>query len=313
MTTLNAILPLFAMIGLGYLAARIRLMNEAAVQGIVNYIFFFAIPPMLIAMLSKADPQKLLDGGPFLLAMFATEAAVACAAAFWAWRTYGSGVVGPAAYGILGFSACFSNGVLLAMPLVVAAFGPDAAAPALLLITLDITLFLFVTAFLEYGQLGGRKAALGALQAIVQNPVIIATVIGLGLSFLAFELPGILSTFVNFLGPAAAPTSLFALGATLALKPVSMAAAKPAGVIVILKLIGQPALAAIILFAIPGIDPLWRVVGVVYAAAPVGLNAYLFARRYDVGVSPVSTAIVISTAFSVLTLSGLLIWFGDQL
>ena len=116
MTTLNAVLPLFAMIGLGFLAARMRLLNEAAIQGLVNYIFFFAIPPMLIVMLSKADPEKLLAGGPFLMAMFSAELAVALLAAFWARWTYGR--VGPAAYGILGFSACFSNGVLLAVPLV---------------------------------------------------------------------------------------------------------------------------------------------------------------------------------------------------
>ena len=117
---------------------------------------------------------------------------------------------------------------------------------------------------------------------------------------------------VKFLGPAAPPTALFALGATLALRPVSATSAKPAGVLTILKLFVQPALAALTLFSIPGIDPIWRAAGIVYAAAPIGLNAYLFARRYEVGVSPVSTAIVVSTAISVITLSALLIWFGDR-
>lgn len=310
MTTLNAVLPLFAMIGLGFLAARMRLLNEAAIQGLVNYIFFFAIPPMLIVMLSKADPEKLLAGGPFLLAMFSTELVVALLATFWARWAYGN--VGPAAYGILGFSACFSNGVLLAVPLVVAAFGPEAAAPALVLVTLDILLFVAVTGLLEYGQMGGRAAMSGAAKAAALNPVIVGTIVGLALAFTDSTLPGPLDALVKFLGPAAPPTALFALGATLALRPVSAASAKPAGVLTILKLFVQPALAALILFSIPGIDPIWRAAGIVYAAAPIGLNAYLFARRYEVGVSPVSTAIVVSTALSVITLSALLIWFGDR-
>lgn len=313
MTTLNAVLPLFAMIGLGFLAARIKLMNEAAVQGIVNYIFFFAIPPMLVVMLSKADPEKLLAGGPFLAAMFSAELLVALAAAFWAWRIYGTGVIGAAGYGILGFSACFSNGVLLAVPLVVAAFGPEAAAPALLLVTLDIMLFVAVTAMLEFGQMGGRAAIAGAARAAALNPVILGTIVGLALAFLDATLPGPIDALVKFLGPAAPPTALFALGATLALRRVSAAAAKPAGVLVILKLFIQPALVAVILFSMPGIDPIWRAAGIVYAAAPIGLNAYLFARKYEVGVAPVSTAIVISTALSVLTLSGLLIWLNGTL
>lgn len=311
MTTLNAVLPLFAMIGLGFLAARIRLMNEAAIQGVVNYIFFFAIPPMLIVMLSKADPEKLLAGGPFLAAMFGAELAVALMAVFWARWAYGN--IGPAAFGILGFSACFSNGVLLAVPLVVAAFGPDAAAPALLLVTLDILLFVAVTALLEYGQMGGRAALARALKATALNPVIFGTIIGLALAFTNVALPVPIDAFVNFLGPAAPPTALFALGATLALRPVSSASAKPAGVLTILKLFVQPLLAAAFLYSLPTIDPVWLAAGVVYAATPIGLNAYLFARRYEVGVSPVSTAIVISTALSVITLSALLIWFGDRL
>ena len=310
MTTLNAVLPLFAMIGLGFLAARMRLLNEAAIQGLVNYIFFFAIPPMLIVMLSKANPEKLLAGGPFLMAMFSAELAVALLAASWARWTYGQ--VGPAAYGILGFSACFSNGVLLAVPLVVAAFGPEAAAPALVLVTLDILLFVAVTGLLEYGQMGGRAAMSGAAKAAALNPVIVGTIIGLALAFSGTTLTGPLDALVKFLGPAAPPTALFALGATLALRPVSAASTKPAGVLTILKLFVQPALAALILFSVPGIDPIWRAAGIVYAAAPIGLNAYLFARRYEVGVPPVSTAIVVSTAISIITLSALLIWFGDR-
>jgi malonate transporter len=49
---------------------------------------------------------------------------------------------------------------------------------------------------------------------------------------------------------------------------------------------------------------------VLFAAGPVGMNAYLFARRYEIGVAPVSTAIVVSTGLSVLTLSALLLYFG---
>jgi predicted permease len=161
--------------------------------------------------------------------------------------------------------------------------------------------------------MGGRAALAGAAKAAALNPVIVGTVIGLALAFTGATLPGPIDAFVKFLGPAAPPTALFALGATLALRPVSRASAEPAGVMTALKLFIQPALAAAFLFSLPEIDPVWLAAGVVYAACPIGLNAYLFARRYEVGVSPVSTAIVISTAISVITLSALLIWFGDRL
>ena len=233
---------------------------------------------------------------------------IASLAVLWAWRAYGARAIGAAGFGILGFSSCFSNGVFLAVPLTIAAFGPAAAAPALLLVTLDIMLFVIVTFLLELGAVGGGKAAAKAGGAIVRNPVIIATAIGLGLAFADTDLPPLIGTFVDFVAPAAAPTALFALGATLALRPVSRAAAAPAGVMVFLKMAAQPALAALILFNLPSIDPLWRAVGVLFAAGPIGMNAYLFARRYEVGVAPVSTAIVVSTGLSVLTMTGLLVY-----
>lgn len=310
MQTLLAVLPLFLMIAFGFGAARTRLADAAAVNGIVNFIYYFAIPPMMVAMLANADGEKLLNGGPFLLAMLTVELVIAGVAGLWAWRAYGAATIGAPGFGILGFSACFANGVFLGLPLTVAAFGPEAAAPALLLILLDMFLFVIVTFFLEFGRMGGREATVRAVVAVAKNPIIIATFVGLALAFTGWKPPEAIQDFIDFVAPAAAPTALFALGATLAMQPVSRAAAAPAGVITFLKLFAQPALAAALLAVWPGVDPLWRVVGIVYTAGPVGMNAYLFAARYNIGVPPVSTAIVFSTALSVLTLSALLLWFA---
>lgn len=310
MTTLVAVFPLFLMIGLGFAAARVRMVGAPGVTAMVNFVYFVAIPPSMIAFLGDADPDLLLAGGPFLLAMLLIECTIAAIAGLWAWRTYGRDTIGLPGFGIMGFAACFANGVFLGAPLTIAAFGPGAAAPALLLIVLDMMLFVVVTFFLEFGRSGGRQAALGAASAIVRNPILIATVIGLTLAFTGWRLPAPLDAAMRFVAPAAAPLALFALGATLALRPVARAAAKPAAVIVGLKLIVQPALAALVLYAWDDIDPLWRLVGIVFTAGPVGLNAYLFAERYGIGVPPVSTAIVFSTAFSVFTLSMLLLLLG---
>ncbi len=308
MQTLVSVLALFAMIGLGFGAAKARLIDEAAIGGLVNFIYFFAIPPMLVAILAQADPAKLASGGGFLAAMLLVELVVASLAALWAWRTFGA-QIGAAGFGIMGFSACFSNGVFLGLPLIITAAGPEAAPPALLLITLDICLFVFVTFLLAAGRRGGRAAATSAAIAVARNPIILATAIGLTLAFSGWPIPFPVQAFIDLAKPAAAPTALFALGATMALRRISLAVVKPAGVLVGLKLFVQPALAALALWLLPGVDPLWRVAGVIFMAGPIGMNAYLFARRYDIGVPVVSTAIVVSTALSTLTLTTLLIWF----
>jgi predicted permease len=55
------------------------------------------------------------------------------------------------------------------------------------------------------------------------------------------------------------------------------------------------------------IDTLWTQVAVTVAALPAGVNAYLFAQRYDTGVRAATTTVFLSTLVSALTLS-LLLW-----
>jgi malonate transporter and related proteins len=49
------------------------------------------------------------------------------------------------------------------------------------------------------------------------------------------------------------------------------------------------------------LPPLWAGVATIFAAMPTGINAYLFATRYQVGVAATSSAIALSTVGSALT------------
>jgi malonate transporter len=54
-------------------------------------------------------------------------------------------------------------------------------------------------------------------------------------------------------------------------------------------------------------DPMWARAAVILAATPIGAGAFILAQQYNVHVAQVSTAIVISTAVSVFSISYLLI------
>ena len=55
------------------------------------------------------------------------------------------------------------------------------------------------------------------------------------------------------------------------------------------------------------LDPLWRNAGVIFAACPVGLNVYVFAQHYEVAIETASSAILISTALALVTITALLL------
>ncbi len=60
------------------------------------------------------------------------------------------------------------------------------------------------------------------------------------------------------------------------------------------------------------LDPLWLMVATINSAMPAGANVYLVAQLYNRGVGLATNAVVISTGFSILTLSVVLLLLGVQ-
>src|SRR3546814_2393040 len=63
---------LFAVIFAGYLAGRVRVLDEGAVRGLNRFVFTFAMPPMLFRLMAGTDVTSL-GQGRFLLGYFSAE------------------------------------------------------------------------------------------------------------------------------------------------------------------------------------------------------------------------------------------------
>ena len=73
------------------------------------------------------------------------------------------------------------------------------------------------------------------------------------------------------------------------------------GVMTALKLLVHPLLVYLLAMHVFTMPPVWAGVAVLFASAPCGLNAYLFAERYRSGVAITASAISLSTALSIFT------------
>ena len=71
-----------------------------------------------------------------------------------------------------------------------------------------------------------------------------------------------------------------------------------------------PILVWIAMFRIFEVDPLWANAGVLASAMPVGISAYVFAKRYQVGHASVAAGSLLSALLSPITLSVVLIVLG---
>jgi predicted permease len=132
------------------------------------------------------------------------------------------------------------------------------------------------------------------------------TVLGILVSASGLAVPAVVDRTLVFIGQAAAPSALFALGATLSLRRLA-GSLGPAGLMLAGKLFLHPLLAWLAFAWLLELDPLWINAGVIFAACPVGLNAYIFAQHYEAGVETASSAILLSTALAMATITTLLV------
>jgi hypothetical protein len=261
---LTSVVPLFAVVFLGYFAGKARFLSEAGVKALVAFVFNFAMPPFLFRLMAQTDLAEIAQwafvGAYSLGALVMFAIGVATSAALFGLR--------PAGLIIQGFGSAFANGVLLGLPLLLWLFGEPGAVPALLFITLDVILFGIVTMLLEVtGEraAGARRVVGQTIRAIAVNPIIMATFLGILFGLTGAALPEVVDRTLGFIGQAAPPTALFALGATLSLRKVA-GNLGPAGLMVGLKLFLHPLVVWLLVTQVIVLEPFWAHAAVIFAA-----------------------------------------------
>jgi predicted permease len=109
----------------------------------------------------------------------------------------------------------------------------------------------------------------------------------------------------GYLANAAAPCALFAMGVTLALRPLRRI---PVEIVPIslLKLVVHPLLCYVMLSLMGDFSEVWLFSAVLLAALPTATNVFVIAQQYGVWVERASATILVTTCASIMTVTGLL-------
>lgn len=305
----DVIIPVFGVLGVGYALARLDWFGADAARGLSSYTIRIAIPLMLFRGMAVAElpaefPLDLL-AAYFLAAygMFAIGMLVAGGV----FRQHGS------RRGLFAFGCSYSNLMLIGIPLVLTAWGEDAVLPLFSIVACH-TLLLFtpLTMILEADRTGvaSRLRSLAkALLGLARNQYIVGIVAGLAWNLLALPLPGSIDSVLAMFAASATPCALFCVGASLARQRIA-GEVPAAAAIASLKLVLFPLLVWLLGRFVFDLPALWLAVAVTVAAMPTGINIYLFAEQYRKGVALASTATVLGTAASVVTVTLVLTLLG---
>ena len=302
---LNIITPVFGVLALGYTAARQRWFDEQAERGLSLFVFNFIIPPLLLRNMAQTELPATMPWGLLFSYYLGTLGVFACG--MLAGMSFGRRL---SSQGVFGFSAAFGNTVLIGVPLVLAAFGEAAALPLFLPIAVHSPLLMtLTTVIIELGR--GRRGAVlhrvifNALKGIASNPIMIGLLLGLVINVSGNKLPGPVDAVTKALSQAAMPCALFVTGAALSRHRLAGNLPQALALISIKNML-HPLLVWLLASYVFHLPPLWIKVAVLLAALPTGVNAYLFAQRYNHDIATVTSTIFLSTLLSVLSLSLLL-------
>jgi malonate transporter len=302
---LNLALPFFGLIFIGFACGKIKQIPDTALAWMNFFIVYVALPALFYRILAQTPLEQLAQ----VDFVFATTLST-----FWAFAvSFAIGMVirrgNISESTIAGLAGGYGNIGYMGPGLALATLGPQAAVPVALIFCFDtlllFTLVPFLMALAKPSQVSVGATAIEAVKRIVLHPLMIATAVGILSAAVHFQPPVALDRLMQFLQNAAAPCALFTLGVTVALRPLKK---MPWEVpfLTAVKLLLHPLLMFLLLSLFGPFDQLWVDTAVLMAALPPALNVFVFARQYDTWVEQASSAVLVGTVVSVLTLTSVM-------
>jgi len=308
---LNVAFPIFGVILTGYLAGRWRILGGETTTALNAFVSYFALPVLFFGTLARTPVAAVLD--PALIVGFGLAVVATFVIGMITTRLVARGTprAGLAGMSLQGIASSWGNVGYMGVPLCLAAFGDAGLPPAMLtVIVTAIVSMVFGVMLIELEVAAGHgpvKTFLRAAFNVARNPLPMSIGLGIAASAVSLPVPTPVEKWIDLLGAAAAPCALFAIGLFLSDKSIKSGLAE-AGLATLIKLLLQPLLAALILPFFIDIGLVPGQVALLMAALPTAANAFVLAKQFDISVEQNTAAVLLSTAFSVLSVSALLVW-----
>ena len=297
---LDVILPVFLVVGFGYVVVWRKVFSTAAVDGLMSDTQNFAIPCLLFMALIKIDLGQAysfrLMGSYYIGA--ASGFALGFLGARYIFKRSAEDSVA------IGFVSLFSNSVMMGLAITERAYGVDALVANFAIVSLHAPFCYFVgITAMEIAKSDGDSIAQVALnvgKSMMKNALFIAILLGLLVNIADVALPKAFLDGTNMVATTALPAALFGMGGVLyQYRPEGDFGA--IAWVVGISLLVHPAI-------VWSLGQLWDLSvselrsAVLTSAMAPGINCYIFASMYNRAKRVAASGVLIATALSVLTI-----------
>lgn len=298
---LDLVLPVFVLIGVGYVLRHLDILNEDASHRLVGLIMNVTFPATLYLGLVKAP----IPEGAWKLPIFALAAAAASWTLTYAYARMAR-LDGPAT-GSLMVAASFGNSGFLGVPFCYWVYGDVGRVSAVIYDLIGVSIPLYGIGFVILEAFGGRKLEWTAFTNFLKTPVLWTAVAGgltralmpwweanVGAQWLAGK---VFMQSLELLAPLTAPLAMLALGVNLRVKAV-LEFLPTVTLACLAKIVLMPATVyALVHFFGPAGVP--GKTAVLEAAMPGGLVAGVLCGRYGCN-ARLGAAITVGTTLAAL-------------
>lgn len=306
----NIVLPVFIIVGLGYLSRWREIINDTHVDALMKFALNFAVPALLFRAISTLDLQQHFSTN--LLISYYVPAFICFMLGFIGARVFFKRDWQDCV--VIGFCAFFSNQLFIGVPITERAYGAEALNGNFAIISMH-SLFCYGVGISMMEMVRARQGGRSLLQALrtilkgmFSNLLVLAISLGLFVNLVGLTLPGSIGDTIDILARSALPVALFAIGGVLRrYKPEGDS--KTILFICTLSIAVQPAL-TLVMAQWMDLPENYMRSAVLSAAVAPGINTYMFATLYGRAMRVAASSVLLATALSILSISAWLIILG---
>lgn len=298
--SLNATLPVFAVMVLGWLLKRAGFLTEAFTRVADRLVFKVALPCMLFLDIAEMDPSQLLDGRFVVFGFVVTLISILAI-----WGLTKLLMKNRAQVGAFVQGAYRSSAAVLGVALITNVYGDAGYGPLMILASVPLyNLFAVMILVLEADG-GGRldKARLKSVGLnLIKNPILIGIFLGFPFALWQLHIPAVAGKTLNLLADLATPLALLAIGAAFVWDD-ALKKARPTVLAAVIKLVILPAVflpAAVAL----GFRDAQLMAILIMLGSPSTPSGYIMAKQMGNDGVLANGIVVLTTLLAAVTITG---------
>lgn len=303
MIIINTLLPLLAMMALGYMLKRQGMTSDEFLKTLDKLVYYIFFPVMLFWKTAKSTGTDA-SGTGLILPLLATVFLASLFSYVYIRKTR----MPDKAAGSF-FQASFRFNTYIGMAIVLTVLGEEGTRLFSILIgcLIPVINVLSVAVLIWHS---GRTPSVGQrlwilLRALISNPLIIGCALGLLLSGSGYRLPAFINNFLALVASMTLPLALISMGGTLSFAGISRHWSNALAAAAI-KLFIIPVTGYIMLTLFSVSDTAFKT-GMIYFCLPTSTAISVLSAQLNSDVELASTAVMMSTLLSFISLSVALI------